>query len=188
MKKRTREILKELETKVGQAGKAAFQRLGLALELLADQDWVAEKGSLSNAHRFIQKEYFGDLCLAVRIETLLEIRREFTNEHDWESRKWDLQVLRAEIVTRRQKDNPERTRKTATIKELETLQNEKNKLEIQHQQLSQTLDQEKHCRVEETDHLKARIKELENENNKLKCENERLKGRLEELEKIRAVA
>lgn len=187
MKRKTRQILKELQIKMGQAGKATYQRLKLAAEVLQDTDWVAEKGSLNSAYRFIQKEYFGDLCLAISIETLLELQREFS-EREWEDHNWNLQVLRAEVVERKRQEKPKGKKQTATLKEVEELKNDKSKLEVCNQQLTQTLEQEKRSRVEEADRLKVRVAELEEENTRLKCENERLKGRLEELEKIRQVA
>jgi len=115
MNRRTLEILAELQAKLGEAGKAVFQRLGLAIELLQDDEWIAEQGSLTDAYNFLQKEYFGDICVAAKIETLLEVRKEFPTEKEWEDRKWDLQTMRAELYERRRKDRPTRTRTNSGI-------------------------------------------------------------------------
>ncbi len=185
MKARTKAILNELKTKVGLAGKAAFDRLGLAAELLQDGDWVAEKGSIKNAHRVLQSDFFGDLCLAAKLETLLEIRKTFNTEKEWQERKWDLQMLYAEMKERQDADKPVITKRSATVKELEAMTEQKNDLEVEKQHLVQTLEQEKRSRVEESDRLKEENRRLAEENARLRDENSRLKGRLEEIDRMR---
>ena len=188
MKSRTKEILADLKNRMGHAGKAVFERLGLAQELLKDLDWVAEKGSLSNARDFIQTQYFGDVCLNTNISMLLCLREEFDTEDQWKAYNWNLEAMRAELKEREKKNLPTRTYNKATLKQVEDLTEENKSLAVTNQHLIQTLEQEKVAHVSETDRLKARVREMEVENMRLREENASLKGKLEILRERREPA
>ena len=146
------ELLKKLGAMRDRAGNSMFERLGIALELDADLDWIANEfqGDKTKARAFLADEYFADLSGAVPMSELLAMRQQFGEIAVWRTHKFNLQAMRALLRDRDEK--PRTVRRSATIKQLEELE-------------------------EENMRLKAEVTRLQTENQRLQRDNDALRGR-----------
>lgn len=170
------EMIAKLKTLAAKAGESLWERANLAKKLLDDRDWIAREMNKDEgkAREFLNAECFGDLVGAMGLDQLLEILSAFPNKEQWQESKFNLRLLWAKTVERRNK--PEKTgdeRWSCSREKYETLAGEKQEAESL-LRLERTRTREKE---DEITALREKVRELERE-------NAELKGRVSTLEKI----
>jgi hypothetical protein len=123
MKDETKKALIRLKELKQQAGSTLFERIKLAHQALGDVDFIAERfeGDLFEARDGIQAEFFPDLVIAMDFHKILNIYAEFPDEKVWKRYKYNLLALECEYDENHKSNVPKRTRRAATLGEVEEL-------------------------------------------------------------------
>lgn len=175
----TKQRLARLREMRDSSGEALFERLGLAVQLMGDAEWVAEYGDDFGALEFLETEYFGDLCGAIHMVDLIKLRQRFIEFAAWRRNKWNVRAMLAELRTEQAKtdagDAEKRHHWSVRKSEFDEVVQERDHAEAA---LKHELENLKH-RDEELSELRNRVKELERE-------NATLLGRISELERALA--
>ncbi len=161
--------LKELQDK---AGEHLFDRLTLVQQIVSDQEWIGSQGGERKALKHLSSEYFADLCGAMSLPRMLEIRAVYQDKESWQRNGWDLRAMLAELMEEEDKDKPARTRTVISRKDYEALQAE--------------LERTKVLLQNEKDDVARLNKELAEKDTALavaRADIERLRGANQELEK-----
>ena len=176
----TDQHLAELKRLFKQTGSMAFRRLQLADKVLTDDEWLADnhQGDEDRAIRWLQKHYFSDCLLGLRLEDLLRLYRYFPDAAKWKAAKYDVGVLVAEYDTAHRKNKNEMTKRERHV--------------ITHKQFNEEVAKRKEAEAQLAV-AQGRIRELESKLELLHSqlgERDRtiakLEGRLQELEKLRS--
>lgn len=176
MKKKTSDLLKKLKAMHEQGGAALFERIGLAVEVWNDKDWLADayEGNEAVALKAMRTEYFSDLGSMISMIDLINIRVAFPDKEVWKANKWNLRVMLA--LLREQQDSA-KDKKTLDRK---SWKEEAEKLVEENESLKKKIME-----------LVATIKGLKEDKNDIASklfevvgERDQLIGRLAEREKI----
>lgn len=86
--------LARLQALADSAGRALYERAGLALAVLDDAEWIAENhnGNRRYAEEEIADSYFPDVAMTGWFERMLILRKHFA-EAVWEEHRFNLQRL-----------------------------------------------------------------------------------------------
>jgi hypothetical protein len=180
MKSETRQNFIRLKELRDQAGNTLFERLRLATACLQDDDFVAEihRGDIFRAQDAIAGEFFPDMIgpsvAKIDFAKMLSIYREFPEEQFWKDHKYNLIAMEILYDEKRKQAadlEPKRSRRAATLKEIE-------ELEGQAKQLGAVIEQRNKL-IESKDRM---IEQLRQKIEDLTAENAYLKGRIAELE------
>lgn len=165
----------KLRSMADKAGSAAYERLGLAAQLMLDKEWIAaEHGGDSHvALETIEAEFFHDLCGSVPLARLLKMR-EVVPEEEWRRHRYNLQRVAAAYAEQMAAQKPEREKVERITRE----QYEKVQEDVEHFRAV--------ARKQETETKQAQteVQRLRTELDEKKTEIAVLRGRIEELERI----
>lgn len=176
----TAELLAKLATMRDQAGEKMFERIQIACQIYADKIWIVThfEGDAYAAAEHLERQYLGDLCMAVRFQRLQAIYQKVPDIADWREQKFDLKAINALAEERTPKpDRIKSERKTATVAELEAAKADKEQAEKELVFVQKRHHEEVHSKDQRIAVLEAQVSDL-------KLENATLKGQLRELQRI----
>lgn len=165
--------LKQLAQK---AGACLFERIALAAQVLADDDYLEASfgGDRQRALETLEGDYFPEASRLVGLATLLGLYQAYPQEEKWRECKYNVAALLAEYETTRQRsDRP--TPRRATLAQVEDLQERLKTTQERLKAANETLDEKS-----------LRIMTLESELAQLREDHTRLKGRFDALEAANA--
>lgn len=107
----TAELLVKLKQMAAKAGKALFERAGMALEVLVDAQYIAASfgGDKAAAEEKIAADCFPDLSMGGWFGKVLILRQTF-DLATWEQHKFNLQRLWIEYQKKQEKEKPKAER------------------------------------------------------------------------------
>ena len=165
MKKRTTQLLAELKILAKDAVSNLYKRIGLAAEVMADLDWIADiyGGSDLKAADALQDEYFRDLGGFISLGKLIAMYKE-VEKTQWEEVRYDVAAVEV-IYDGLGRETHERGERTSWKKIAEE---RGAKIEELERQVTQLLDANGKLREEATE---------------LRAKHARMEGRMEEIER-----
>jgi hypothetical protein len=93
----TGELVAQLKSLAGKAGRTLYDRLAIVTRILADRQYVsATWGEEIKALEVLEHEAFGDLCAVRSLSFLLGMFREYPERADWDRFGWNLTRLLVE--------------------------------------------------------------------------------------------
>lgn len=89
------EILARLDQLRDASGQHIHERVRCAQLLMRDLEWLKQFEGLDGALRYLEDDYFGDLCGAVTITQLFRILEHVPDPDEWKKAKYNLKLLLA---------------------------------------------------------------------------------------------
>lgn len=166
----------ELDSLLGKAGEAHYDRLKIADQLLQDKDWIAGngQGSIDKALTYLEKRYFADLIGRLTLVGLLDVFHH-TSLADWKRHHFDFNALWSEWKAS-QRPRPRPTKAGAAAPKSPS---ERVATPAEFKAMPQSRQESEHMRaLALLAKAEKRIGELEQENAALKRENAALKSQL----------
>lgn len=105
---KTAELLARLKQLARAAGEALFERAGMALDVLADAQWIADTydGDRGKAEEMIAAECFPDLSMGGWYAKVLILRQTFSDMELWRKHKFNLARLWIEYEKKQKGEKP----------------------------------------------------------------------------------
>jgi peptidoglycan hydrolase CwlO-like protein len=169
----TSQKLAQLQELLGKTGETHYQRIKLAAEILADNEWILNHfgGDTLKAETMLEQRYFADLCGAVTIRRLLLVFRHFPLIEQWKIHHFNFTKMSALADVERK--TTKHSRWSVTQKEWEDLEAERDNWKKQ----AKNEFGQRESLQQENDRLKRQIADLTRDKAKLQ-------GRVEELESL----
>ena len=170
-KRRTGQILAQLKQLADEAKENLYTRIGLAIEVLQDLDWIAlvHEGSIDVARQALEDEYFRDLGGYVTLGKLMQMYQTIPRE-EWDACRHNIAAI--EVIFDGKETKPEPLNRQNWKKAYDDL------LEA-YEELQQELANWKQVAEERG----VKIQELQEQITNLQTSSARLEGRVEELSK-----
>lgn len=166
MKKRTTQLLAELKVLAKDAVSNLYKRIGLAADVMADLEWIADiyGGSDLKAADALQDEYFRDLGGFISLGKLIAMYKS-VEKTQWEEVRYD--VAAVEVIYDDQATGEKAKRKSPTSWK-KMYEEAAKKVEELMAQIGQLMD------------ANGKLRE---ENTELRAKHSRMEGRMEEVER-----
>ncbi len=176
---KTSEKLNRLKILVHEAGNNCYERIKLASEILADQEWVLEafRGDTFKAADMLETSFFHDLCGMLSIYELMHIYQKFPDKTEWQKHKWNLRVLHdlCKEAVKARGGKPRVHVKQSEFNALKEKYEEAANLLKQERKMVARLQEQVNSLCQENLFLEEKVKELEQERNKTAKTDPKLK-------------